>query len=65
MDTAGSNSPIVKALTEESALVQKRSIEMFLQNLSFSLTDITIVVVNELTSLEQEFVKGIIFIIFM
>jgi len=56
LDTAGSNSPITEEVTEE-AMAQKRTSEILIQELAFSLADIMIVVLNELTWADQEYIK--------
>ncbi len=62
LDTAGTNAPLgVKEKNqtpgEQGAMVQKRTTEMFLQELAFALADTLIVVVKELTWPDQEFLN--------
>ena len=60
LDTAGTNAPLGKsdnASVELEALAQKRATEMFLQELAFSMADVIVVVVNELTWPDQEYLR--------
>eukprot|EP01132_Coremiostelium_polycephalum_P010143 gene10143-12441_t len=60
-DTAGGNSPLnfnsFGSPADTELLAQKKATEMFIQDLSYSFGDVLIVVVNELTLPDQEFIK--------
>eukprot|EP01121_Diplochlamys_sp_Union-15-3_P013271 TRINITY_DN4095_c0_g1_i1.p1 TRINITY_DN4095_c0_g1~~TRINITY_DN4095_c0_g1_i1.p1 ORF type:complete len:658 (-),score=136.28 TRINITY_DN4095_c0_g1_i1:27-2000(-) len=61
LDTAGTNSPLQLSSEDRknSALVEKKSTELFLQDLVYSLSDVIIVVVNQLTWPDQEYLEVI------
>ncbi|XP_062508855.1 uncharacterized protein LOC134185084 isoform X2 [Corticium candelabrum] len=57
LDTAGTNSPVLDASDYE--MIDKRSTELFLQKLVVTLSDVLIVVVNELTWSDQELIHAL------
>eukprot|EP01120_Amphizonella_sp_Union-15-10_P016211 TRINITY_DN8475_c0_g1_i1.p1 TRINITY_DN8475_c0_g1~~TRINITY_DN8475_c0_g1_i1.p1 ORF type:complete len:650 (-),score=151.01 TRINITY_DN8475_c0_g1_i1:117-2066(-) len=59
LDTAGTNSPLMLAHDESTnrLLIEKKSTELFLQDLVFAMSDVIIVVVNQLTWPDQEYLE--------
>ena len=55
LDTAGTSTPIRNE--SDAALADKKSTELFLHDMVFELSDVMIVVVNELTWIEQEYIQ--------
>lgn len=57
LDTAGGNGPVSSASSQNDIIVEKLMTERFLNNIVVDLCDVFIVVVNELTWSDQEFLK--------